>query len=280
MLPRRRTYGNRRSRRRPSAPYEPPLMNRISMAAFLDMICVSVSVSRIDRVSTMIHTSLKLPSRSATYEGAEGLPDTVPALPMTREYLTLDDPADANASAGIVIADEVILASSQEHPGLFGLLIDRYQAPFLRCAERVVRNRSEAEDVVQDAFIKIYRYASKFRQGEDRKFSSWAYKIVLNTAITHYHRLRRRELPIPEEVDPTAELAHDGFRKATLDRETAEVVRSVLEVMPADLRDLLRAYYLEAQAYQTIADREGMTIGALKMKLFRARKVFKKMLAS
>ena len=150
----------------------------------------------------------------------------------------------------------------------------------MRAAQRVVSSRSDAEDVVQEAFVKMYRHAKKFRQGEDRKFSSWAYKIVLNTAITHYHRMKKRELPIPEEVDPTAELAHDGFRKATLDRETAEVVRSVLEVMPADLRDLLRAYYLEDQAYQTIADREGMTIGALKMKLFRARKVFKKMLAS
>ena len=194
---------------------------------------------------------------------------------MTREYLTLDDPADANASAGIVIADEVILASSQEHPGLFGLLIDRYQAPFLRCAERVVRNHAEAEDVVQDAFIKIYRYASKFRQGEDRKFSSWAYKIVLNTAITHYHRLRRRELPMPEEVDPTAGLARDAFRQATLDRETEEIVRSVLEVVPEDLRSLLAAYYLEDKDYRTIAREEGITVGALKMKLFRARNVFR-----
>lgn len=192
---------------------------------------------------------------------------------MTREYLTLEEPADA--ASGVLIADEAILASSQERPGLFGLLIDRYQAPFLRCAERVVRNRSEAEDVVQEAFIKIYRYAHKFERGEDRKFSSWAYKIVLNTAITHYHRMRRRELPIPEDIDPTAGMARDKFRQANLDRETEEIVRSVLEVVPDDLRSLLTAYYLEDKDYRTIAREEGITVGALKMKLFRARNVFR-----
>lgn len=192
---------------------------------------------------------------------------------MTREYLSLEDSTDTTSS--VVIADEAILASSQERPGLFGLLIDRYQAPFLRCAERVVRNRSEAEDVVQEAFIKIYRYAHKFQRGEDRKFSSWAYKIVLNTAITHYHRMRRRELPIPEDIDPTAGLARDAFRQATLDRETEEIVRGVLEVVPEDLRSLLTAYYLEDKDYRTIAREEGITVGALKMKLFRARNAFR-----
>ncbi|RJQ37145.1 RNA polymerase sigma factor [Candidatus Parcubacteria bacterium] len=199
---------------------------------------------------------------------------------MAQEYLETEQPPAAAPAAALDIPDEVILASSQERPALFGLLVDRYQAPFLRAAQRVVGNRTDAEDVVQEAFVKIYRHAKKFRQGNDRKFSSWAYKIVLNTAITHYHRIKKRELPIPEEMDPTAEQAHDGFRKAMLERETAEVVRSVLEMMPADLRDLLSAYYLEDQAYQTIADRHGITIGALKMKLFRARKVFKKLLAS
>lgn len=196
-----------------------------------------------------------------------------------RSFLSIEEPAADEAP----IPDEIILASSQERPSLFSLLVDRYQPSFLRVAERVVRDRGEAEDVVQEAFVKIYRYARRFRKGEDRKFSSWAYKIVLNTAITHYHKVRRREwlLPDPAEsgVDPAADEAHARFKEAVLDHETGEIVRSVLEAMPEDFASLLRAYYLEDKSYHAIADGNGMSIGALKMKLFRARKLFRKFLA-
>lgn len=195
----------------------------------------------------------------------------------TRQYLNIEDPP---ATAEVAVPDEVILASSQERPALFGLLVDRYQAPFLRLAQRVVRERGEAEDVVQEAFVKIYRYAKRFKRGEDRKFSSWAYKIVLNTAITHYHKVRKREWLLPDPAsggaDPTADEAHARFKEAVLARETGEVVRSVLAVMPEDLRGLLSAYYLEDKSYHTIAAEQGITPGALKMKLFRARKLFRK----
>lgn len=199
---------------------------------------------------------------------------------MTREYLTIDEPpaSDPPNAADAAVPDEVILQSSQEQPAVFSVLIDRYQAPFLRLAQRVVRERTEAEDVVQDAFVKIYRYANGFKNGQDRKFSSWAYKIVLNTAITHYHKVRKRELNIPEDMDPTADEAHIRFKEAAMNRETEEVVKSVLEMMPEDLGGLLRAYYLEDKSYKTIAAASGLSIGALKMKLFRARKLFRKLL--
>ncbi len=194
-----------------------------------------------------------------------------------REFLTIEEPEENAAAA---IPDEVILTSSQARPALFGLLVDRYQPSFLRVAERVVRDRGEAEDVVQEAFVKMYRYAKRFKHGKDRKFSSWAYKIVLNTSITHYHKVKKKDWLLPDPaasgMDPTAGEAHVRFKEALLDRETGEVVRAVLETLPEDLASLLRAYYLEDKAYQTIAGENDMTIGALKMKLFRARKLFRK----
>ena len=71
---------------------------------------------------------------------------------MKREFLTIEGevpPAAPNpAPAAVAISDEDILESSRERPALFSVLIDRYQAPFLRLAQRVVRERTEAEDVV------------------------------------------------------------------------------------------------------------------------------------
>lgn len=199
-----------------------------------------------------------------------------------RELLITDEGSEAAAVAAI--PDEIVLQSSQERPGLFGLLVDRYQPSFLRLAERVVRDRGEAEDVVQEAFVKMYRYAKRFKKGEDRKFSSWAYKIVLNTAITHYHRVRKKDWLLPDPatsgMDPTADEARAQFKEAVRDRETEAMVRSVLEVLPPELAALLKAYYLEDKSYKIIAAAQSMSIGALKMKLFRARKLFRKFLTS
>jgi len=195
---------------------------------------------------------------------------------MSKEYLTIED--HSTAAAAETIPDEIVLQTALERPAVFGMLVERYQAPFLRLAERVVRNRAEAEDVVQDAFVKIYRYGRRFRKGEDRKFSSWAYKIVLNTAITHYHKVRKREWQLPEDTDPTIEQSHANFRRAALDRETEAIVGSVLGVMPEELARLLGAYYLKDKPYKIIAADEGISLGALKMKLFRARKLFRRFL--
>lgn len=197
---------------------------------------------------------------------------------MAQEFLTIDD--DPSADPAIRISDEAILQSSQERPGLFALLVERYQPSFLRLAERVVRDRGEAEDAVQEAFVKIYRYARRFKSGQDRKFSSWAYKIVLNTSITHYHKVKKKDWLIHEDTDPTADEARVRFKEAMLERETDAVVREVLEAMPEELRTLLRAYYLEDKPYRVIAAANGLSIGALKMKLFRARRLFRNILTS
>ena len=76
---------------------------------------------------------------------------------MSPEYLTTDESALGNAAGTApAIPDDVLLMESQREPGLFGLLVDRYQAPFLRLAERVVRSHTDAEDVGQEAVVENY----------------------------------------------------------------------------------------------------------------------------
>src|SRR4051812_3634121 len=88
--------------------------------------------------------------------------------------------------------DEDVLYRSVEYPGAFGVLVDRYQKEFLRKVQRIVRNKDDAEDVVQDAFVKIYKNAHTFEVQEGAQFSSWAYKILLNTCFT-FCKKRKRE---------------------------------------------------------------------------------------
>lgn len=73
-------------------------------------------------------------------------------------------------------------------PGCF-FLVGRYEAPFLRKVKAILRDPRDCEEVVLDAFTKIYIHADSFAPQSGAQFSSWAYRILLNTAFTRYQKL-------------------------------------------------------------------------------------------
>jgi RNA polymerase sigma-70 factor (ECF subfamily) len=173
--------------------------------------------------------------------------------------------------------DEEILWASRKNPKLFAILVDRYQAAFLRAAGRILKNQEESEDVVQDSFVKIYRNAARFRKEEGIEFKSWAYRIVINTALSAYRKLKRRNslrdayeeeslenIPGPQRIDEEVGLKH--------------LVHSVLEELPEETRTILAAHYLEDKSYETISREEKISVAALKTRLHRARKAFQAVL--
>ena len=86
------------------------------------------------------------------------------------------------------LTDEAILERVQREPWLFTALLERYQNAFLRKVKTIIFNEQDAEEVVQDAFTKIYMNAHRFEVREGAKFSSWAYTILVNTALTRYQK--------------------------------------------------------------------------------------------
>lgn len=173
--------------------------------------------------------------------------------------------------------DEEILRASQTEPALFELLVERYQGPLIRAAFRVVRNHEEAQDIVQEAFVKIYRNVEKFQKYEGIEFKSWAYKITINTAITHYRKLKRGEFLAEDPSvfeEPEQEVGDTRFSMAA---DAKVVVAKMLDQMPMHLRTVLERYYMEDKSYKTIAEEEQISIPTLKMRLFRAKKLFKKL---
>ena len=170
--------------------------------------------------------------------------------------------------------DEALLVASQEYPDLFGVLVERYQKPFLRLAFKVLNSREEAEDIVQEAFLKMYRNYSQLRQVEGSKFKSWAYKIVFNTALTHYRKAKKRM----GETEYLDTLLYDVLKGKDVESEIYSriLVKEVLDTMPGDMRELIEMHYLEELSYEEIAAKKNLTIPALKMRLFRARELFRK----
>lgn len=173
--------------------------------------------------------------------------------------------------------DEDILRVSLGEPAAFELLVEKYQEPLLRAAMRIVRNQPEAEDIMQEAFVKMYKNAEKFQKYEGIEFKSWAYKVTINTAITHYRKLKKGEFLSEDPAvfeEPEGEFADARFSAAV---DAKAEVGKVLGDMPDHLRTVLERYYLEDKSYKMIADEEDISIPTLKMRLFRAKKIFRKL---
>lgn len=172
-------------------------------------------------------------------------------------------------------SDEDILALSVSNPGAFGVLIDRYQGALLRKAVTVLRNREDAEDVVQETFTKIYVHASSFQTKEGASFSSWAYKILLNTSFTLYQK-RKRERTFRGDIDPEFFAMLPDKESRTFEKESvSDYVASVISRMPRDLGRVLTLHFLDGFPQADIARLEGVTVGAVKTRVHRAKKIFR-----
>jgi len=175
--------------------------------------------------------------------------------------------------------DEEVLVFSLAKPSFFEMLVDRYQNDFLRAAFRIVKSQEEAEDIVQESFTKIYLNAKKFRNIEGASFRSWAYKIVLNTSFNHYKKLKRTRETV-KYVDSTFYdgVADDKGGDFEIEADLKTCINQILPQLPLHLQDVLKKYYLEDKPQKQIAEEEGVSIVSIKMRLFRAKRMFKKII--
>jgi RNA polymerase sigma-70 factor (ECF subfamily) len=174
------------------------------------------------------------------------------------------------------MADEDILAASVAHPSLFALLVRKYEEPFMRKARSIVHNEEAAEDIVQEAFTKIYLNAKKFKTVEGASFSSWGYRILINTALTQYARRKRRGEVVVELDEEIWNLIPDKNLRQFEKRELMDEVSSVLSRMSPVFAKALTTFFLEGKSQEEMADAEGVSVGAIKTRVHRAKKEFKK----
>lgn len=173
-------------------------------------------------------------------------------------------------------SDEDILSMSVNNPALFDVLLNRYQQAFFRKVLRVVGTKEDAEDVVQDTFVKIYRYADRFKPQEGASFKSWGYRILLNTSFTHYQKMKKKGsefVDIPSEFyDVLPDLKAEDFEI----KEVKDDIASVFSKMPKHLVKVLRLHFVEGRPHKEIAEREGLSVSAVKTRVHRAKKEFRK----
>ena len=173
------------------------------------------------------------------------------------------------------LPDEELLLRSASHPWLFAVLLDRYEQAFMRRALAIIRDEKDAEEIVQDTFTKIYLNAHTYVPHEGAKFSSWAYRILLNTSYTYYMR-RKKAGERFTALDPEFEafVADKSVApERTIDRDAIE---RVLARIPGHFATVLRLHYLERWPQEDIARHTGEEVGTIKARIHRAKAAFRK----
>ncbi len=171
------------------------------------------------------------------------------------------------------LTDAQILKDSQNYPWMFGMLVDRYEKAFLRRGKYILHSHEDAQDAVQETFLKIYKYANKFSEREGASFQSWAYKILTNTCYSKASRKAHESLHV--KVVDSSDLDVLGSIDGLEEKENASFVTSVLSRLPERLSRLLSLYFFEDKTYEEIALMENMTLSAVRSGLHRAKKQFK-----
>jgi RNA polymerase sigma-70 factor (ECF subfamily) len=157
----------------------------------------------------------------------------------------------------------------------FAYFVETYQDMAITIAHRICGNRQDAEDVVQDSYVKAYRNLHSFRS--DSKFSTWLYRIVYNTAVTHSNSSKMWVSNLETDIEKAAHLSENDLGISIEEIDRKETVAETMAKMPKGDALLLTLYYMEDNPIKEIAKIPGLNESNVKVKLHRARKLFKEM---
>jgi RNA polymerase sigma-70 factor (ECF subfamily) len=157
----------------------------------------------------------------------------------------------------------------------FSELVDRYKNLVYAIVCRMVNDRTQADDLAQDVFLKVHRGLPYFRG--DARLSTWIYRIVQN--ICSEARARQSpDMPLDdgrEDRRPIEPGASDG---AFADLELRDRLNKALAQLPEHYRFLVAAHYLDGVQYEALAETLGVPLGTVKTHLYRAKRRLRELL--
>lgn len=175
---------------------------------------------------------------------------------------------------------DVVRLAQQGRELAFRELVRRYERPVFSLVFRMVRDRETAEDLAQDAFVKVLNHIDKY--SPEFKFSSWLFKIANNVAIDHLRKRRLDTISMDgsphastaSEVEATT-LTLESEQESALEELEAKELGTAIERAIAGLRPEYRACimlrHVEGRAYEEIAATLDLPLGTVKTYIHRAR---------
>lgn len=167
------------------------------------------------------------------------------------------------------LKDEEVIALSLEEPDAFSEIVSRYEEPFRQAARRILGG-DDAEDAVQEAFVKMYINAGKYKKRSDVKFSSWAYTILVRVCYSMYSRNKKRATFTldHETASELEDVSLKEFKEHRLDREH---LLSLVSRLPVLFRRVIELYIFDHKSEKEIAEIEGISYGLVRTRISRAK---------
>jgi RNA polymerase sigma-70 factor, ECF subfamily len=151
----------------------------------------------------------------------------------------------------------------------FAVLLDRHLAAIKKCIGSMVRNTTDADDLLQEVLLKVWRHLSTFRS--ESSFRTWMTRVAVNEALQSYRREQRRPLCAANWNLDVLTSPSDSPLQSLTRAETTRVVRKAVVELPAIYSRVLILRDLEQLSIRETAQRLQSSVPAVKTRLFRAR---------
>ncbi len=168
-----------------------------------------------------------------------------------------------------IISDEMLMIRIGDGDRTaYGMLVDRHLRSFLAFATRLTGDFSEAEDIMQEAFVRVWKYAARWDQARNTRYTTWFYRIVMNLCID----LKRKKKPASALSEAFDVESADALPDARLsDRQMASRLAAALAEIPPRQKVALTLCYLQGMGNKEAAEVMDITIGAVESLLVRGR---------
>lgn len=170
------------------------------------------------------------------------------------------------------VIESVIRGNSAD----FSILIDRYKNKAFSMLKRMLKNEFDAEEVLQDCFLKAFNSLSTFKQ--ESKFSTWFYRIVYNTALT---RLSSKKRKIENEMSSVEDHINIEYNTDDMDvdkEEISEILKKLIEQLPENHAAVISMFYLEEMSCEEISEVMKISVANVKVMLYRSRNTLKELI--
>ena len=172
------------------------------------------------------------------------------------------------------LSDQEIIESVRDgNQSDYSIIVDRYKNKAFSLLNRMLKNKQDAEEALQDCFLKAFNSLSSFKG--DAKFSTWFYRIVYNTALTKLSSKKRKIENEMSSVDEHFDLKSDYDYNVSERKDMSEFINELVNKLPEKHSVIISLFYLDEMSCEEISKALDISLSNVKVMLYRSRNALK-----